>query len=108
MFAQVTDPLPPGWEGWGLVGFLFFAVIGLAAYIYYLHKSTISKAAYDDIVRRCEEMEKRCAACLHVNGETLHKVYEALGELSASGNLNVQALTAIRQTIDNALLRGGN
>jgi hypothetical protein len=120
---MAADALPPGWESWGIVGFLLFAIMGLSAAIIWVIKwkrdserdydenlknNYVLKSVYEDMKLRCESDEKRCQECIYVNGDTLRKIHEILGEISASDNLIAQALAAVRQTIDQALTRGGN
>jgi hypothetical protein len=123
VLTMAADALPPGWESWGIVGFLLFAIMGLSAAIIWVIKwkrdserdydenlknNYVLKSVYEDMKLRCESDEKRCQECIYVNGDTLRKIHEILGEISASDNLIAQALAAVRQTIDQALTRGGN
>lgn len=117
-----TNTLPPGWEGWGIVGFLLFAVIGEAGAIYYLIKwkrdsdkdfaeNYVSKTVYNDLKSHCDEEDSRCEKCIYVNGEVLRKIHEVMGEISASQGIEIQAQGAIKGTLENlmiALLKGGN
>lgn len=118
ILAQTTT-MPSGWEEWTVRGVLVFILTICGGVIVHLYRELralekdkqenyIPKGVYDDMKSRCEQEDEKCNKCMYVNGDTLRKLYEILGEIDATGQLNVQALAAIRQTLDNALLRGGN
>jgi hypothetical protein len=117
-----TTPLPPGWEGWGIVGFLLFAVISEAAAIYYLIKwkrdsdrdhneNYVAKQVYLDLKNHCDKEDNRCKDCKYINGDTLRKISESLGEISATQQIEVQGQGSVHRILDtilSSLLKGGN
>ena len=119
LLLLAQTPLPSNWETWGLTGFLLFVILGLSSAVVWLVKwkrdsekdrdeNFVPKDVYNSLLLQVAEFEKRCRECTHANGEVLRKIHELIGEISASETITAQALSAIRQTIESALMRGGN
>lgn len=116
IIAQEIPQIPTA-ERYTLVGLLVFALCWIAGLLVYFIKNWVPKSQYDDVFKVLQEqgkshqasvvdMERRCKACMMVNGTVLKEINGLVSELETVQNMNTQTLQGINHLLE-LILYGG-